>query len=124
MTDVRMGPMRWENGTELTPEEQDAVGRRVGSAIDEIFWKSEPAREILAPLIRAWWTDGERCPEDLAEIISETRELWKLAVVHADQAELDAQVAELGRLTRAGFDRRRDDSARIGARTDHGGAAD
>lgn len=107
MTEVRMGPMRRENGTELTPEEQDAVRRRVGSAIDEIFWKWEPARKILDPLIRAWWMDGERCPDDLAEIIRETRELWKLAVIQADQAELEAQVAELDRLTRAGVERRR-----------------
>jgi hypothetical protein len=79
----------------------------VGSAIDEIFWKWEPARKILDPLIRAWWMDGERCPDDLVEIIRERRELWKLAVVQADQAELEAQVAELDRLTRAGFERRR-----------------
>ena len=107
MTEVRMGPMRWEDGTELTPEEEDAVRRRMGSAIDEIFWKWEPARMILDPLIRAWWTDGERCPDDLAVIIRETRELWVLAVVQADQAKLQAQIAELERLTRAGFERRR-----------------
>lgn len=78
-----------------------------GSAIDEIFWKWEPARKILDPLTRAWWTYGERCPDDLAAIIRETRELWKLVVVQADQAELEAQVAELDRLTSAGFERRR-----------------
>ncbi len=106
MTEVRMGPMRWEGGTELTPEEEDAVRRRVGSAIDESSGMG-PAWMILDPLIRAWWTDGERCPDDLAVMIRETRELWVLAVVQADQAKLQAQIAELERLTRAGFERRR-----------------
>ena len=48
--------------------------------------------------------------ETLAEIIRETRELWKLVVVQADQAELEAKLAELDRLTRADFDRRREEA--------------
>jgi hypothetical protein len=110
MTEVRIGPMRWPDGTELTPDEEEAVKSRVGRAFDEIFLKWEPGRKILDPLIRAWWTEGEPCPDDLAEIIRETRELWKLAMVQADRGKFEARIATLERLTRAGFERRSADT--------------
>jgi len=108
--EVQILPMRWEDGRLLTPAEEQAVKERVSRTFDEAFWKWEPARKTLYPLIDAWYVEGEECPDDLAAIIHETRELWKLNTIGADSDRQVAQVRRIEQLVREGFARRRDEA--------------
>lgn len=104
--------MRWEDGTLLTAEEEQAAKARVSRAFDEVFWRWEPAQRILDPLLRLWFKDGEACPADLEEIIYATRDLWKLVTVGASEDKRLAQLEEIRRLILAGFARRREEAER------------
>ena len=106
--EVRIGPSFWPDGTQLTPHEEEAVKARVGEALNGIFYESEIAQKILGPLIHSWCTEGEPCPDDLGEIMEVVRDLWGLMLVRTDRAQQLARVAELERLIRAGFERRRE----------------
>jgi hypothetical protein len=111
MTEARI-TMRCEDGTLLTPEEEQAVKSRFSATMDEIFWRWEPTRLILDPLFRLWFKEGESCPADLEEIVYATRDLWKLAMVGASEDKRLAQVEEIQRLVLAGFERRRQEGER------------
>ena len=104
--DVRIAPMRREDGTLLTPEEELAVKARLSKAFDEVFCKWEPVQKVLYPLLRAWWVKGEECPADLAELITDFRSLWRMCMVGADDRL--AQYDKVGELIRACSARRRE----------------